>query len=252
MIAKLFQGNVMHERLAPVTNRFRYPVFFIHVPLSNIASLRGPLFSLNRWNLFGFHVRDYGARDGSDLQAWMRVILERNNVNGADGEIVLQTFPRVLGYVFNPVSFWLCHDREGALRAVLADVRNTFGEHHAYLLRLPDGRAITANDWMESEKRFHVSPFLAVTGRYRFRFSVDQEKSAIRIDHDNAAGELLRTSIAGRSRPLTTAALASAFIRFPWMTAGVMLRIHWQALKLWAKGVAWYRKPAPPAEEVTR
>jgi uncharacterized protein len=252
MTAKLFHGTVMHERLAPVENRFRYPVFFIHVPLSDIQSLRGPLFSINGWNLFGLHVRDYGARDGSDLQSWLRAMLARHDVRGVDGEIVLQTFPRVLGYVFNPVSFWLCHNRQGELRAVLADVKNTFGEHHAYLLNLPDGRAITANDWLMSDKRFHVSPFLQVSGRYRFRFSVDEEKSAIRIDHDNADGELLRTSIVGHARPLTTAALAAVFVRFPWMTLGVMLRIHWQAIKLWVKGVAWYRKPAPPADEVTR
>jgi uncharacterized protein len=250
--ASLFFGSVMHERLKPVNNRFRYPVFFIQVPLSQLQSLRGPLFSIDRWNVFGLYRRDYGPRDGSELLAWMQNLLRREGLADVDGEIVLQTFPRVLGYVFNPVSFWLCHDRDGALRAVLAEVNNTFGEHHVYLLSRPDRAAITGADWFETDKRFHVSPFLKIDGRYRFRFTVSDAASTIRIDHTNADGELLRTSVAGRARPLTTGYLIHAFFRYPWMSLGVMLRIHWQALKLWSKGVAWYRKPTPPLKDLTR
>jgi uncharacterized protein len=135
---------------------------------------------------------------------------------------------------------------------VLAEVNNTFGEHHLYLLSKPDMAPISADDWLETDKRFHVSPFLQIDGRYHFRFSVSDKKSAIRIDHARAEGELLRTSIVGRPEPITTARLWFAFFRYPWMTAGVILRIHWQALKLWIKGLAWYRKPVPPPEELTR
>jgi uncharacterized protein len=242
----------MHERLVPVRNRFRYPVFFIQVPLSALDALRGPLFSLDAWNMFSLRRRDYGPRDGGDLEKWLRALLQREGLGHVDGEIILQTFPRVLGYVFNPVSFWLCHGCDGILRAVLAEVNNTFGEHHVYLLSKPNNMPITDADWIETDKRFHVSPFLNVDGRYRFRFNVNKQTSAIRIDHANADGEVLRTSIAGLATPLTTRSLVYAFFRYPWMTLGVVLRIHWQALKLWAKGLAWYRKPVPSTEEVTR
>ena len=252
MSPSLFFGSVMHERLGPVSNRFRYPVFFIQVPLSALAALRGPLFSVDHWNLFSLRRADYGSRDGSDLQLWMRQLLVREGLGDLDGEIILQTFPRVLGYVFNPVSFWLCHDHQGNLRAALAEVNNTFGEHHVYLLSKPDHSPITNADWIETNKRFHVSPFLNVDGRYRFRFTTNAKASTIRIDHANENGALLRTSIAGQASPLTTRGLIYAFFRYPWMTLGVMLRIHWQALKLWSKGLAWYRKPTPPTEDLTR
>ena len=252
MSAKLFFGMVMHERLKPVVNRFRYPVFYLQASLRDIEAARGRLFSIDRWNLFSLYRRDYGPRDGSDLFPWIRLLLQREGLGGVDGEVILQTFPRVLGYAFNPVSFWLCHDREGLLRAVLAEVSNTFGEHHAYLLSKPNVAAIGHADWLETEKRFHVSPFLKIDGQYRFRFTVNEQKSAIRIDHHNAEGEVLRTSIVGRAAPLSSSRLVFAFVRYPWMTLGVISRIHWQALKLWVKGVTFYSKPAPPTEDLTR
>lgn len=242
----------MHERRKPTVNRFRYPVFFLQVSLSNLEDARHRLFSIDSWNLFSLSRRDYGPRDGNELYPWIRKLLQREGLDCADGEVILQTFPRVLGYVFNPVSFWLCHDREGVLRAVLAEVNNTFGEHHAYLLSKPNGAAIVPADWLETEKRFHVSPFLKVDGRYRFRFTVDHDKSAIRIDHHNAEGDVLRTSIVGHAAPISSGKLLFAFFRYPWMSLGVMVRIHWQALKLWAKGVTFYSKPTPPTEDLTR
>ncbi len=252
MSANLFLGSVMHERLKPVANRFRYPIFFIQVRLSKLDGARRRLLSVDRWNLFSLYRRDYGPRDGGDLYPWICNLLQREGLSAVNGEVILQTFPRVLGYAFNPVSFWLCHDRAGSLRAVLAEVNNTFGEHHTYLLSKPNVAAIERADWLETKKQFHVSPFLKIEGHYRFRFSVSEEKSAIRIDHHNADGELLRTSIVGRVTPITSGRLLFAFVRYPWMTLGVILRIHWQALKLWAKGVTFYRKPAPPTEELTR
>lgn len=242
----------MHERMKPVANRFRYPVFFLQVSLRELDAARRTLFSVDRWNLFSLYRRDYGPRDGSDLYLWMRELLKREGLADIDGKIILQTFPRVLGYVFNPVSFWLCQDREGVLRAVLAEVNNTFGEHHTYLLSKPNRDAISGADWIETAKRFHVSPFLKIDGRYRFRFNVSEQKSTIRIDHSNAEGELLRTSITGRATAFSSGRLLVAFVRYPWMSVGVMLRIHWQALKLWIKGVTFYRKPAPPTEDMTR
>ena len=248
----IFFGSVMHARMRPRRNRFFYPVFFLRVPLHDLEALRGPLFSLDRWNLLSFCRRDHGPRDGSPLLPWIRDLLRREGIDRADGEVWLQSFPRMLGYVFNPVSFWLCHDRRGALRAVLCEVNNTFGESHQYLLAHADQRPIGSDDEMHARKLFHVSPICAVRGNYRFRFDVERKQSLLRIDYDDGEGMLLATSVAGRGQPLRTRALLRALLCYPWMTLGVMARIHWQALKLWSKGVPLFRKPDPPAQELSR
>jgi DUF1365 family protein len=239
MSAELLTGTVMHRRLRPVENRFSYPVFFVRLPLTRLAEARIPI---NRRGLASFHFHDHGARDGSHPLGWIRQRLARERI-AADGEVWLHCFPRVLGYVFNPVSFWFCEDRAGRLRAVLAEVNNTFGERHSYLL---------AGDALETRKVFHVSPFFPVAGRYRFAFTADGERHVARIDYLDDAGPQLLTSIAGRAQPLTRKALARALLRHPLLTFGVIARIHWQALKLWRKGVPFHRKPAPPHLELTR
>jgi len=248
----LFFGQVMHSRLRPRRNRFVYRVFFLRVRTDRIDALRGPLFSVDRWNLFSLHRRDHGARDGSELEPWIRGLLAREGLDSADGEIWLQTFPRMLGYVFNPVSFWLCHDRAGALRAVLCEVSNTFGERHNYLLAHPDQRPILPGERLSARKVFHVSPFCEVEGRYRFQFDLEDAACAVRIDYDDAQGPLLATAVRGRSQVLTARSLARAFLGYPWMTLGVILCIHWQALRLWIKGVPFFSKPLPPIQETTR
>jgi DUF1365 family protein len=249
---RLYFGTVMHRRLRPAENRFRYPVFFLSVPLTRPESLANRWFSVNRWNVFSLRYADYGARDGSHPLAWAHEVLESNRLGCADGEIWLQTFPRVLGYAFNPVSFFFCHDRAGALRAVLCEVNNTFGERHHYLLAHPDARPIGPRDTLNARKVFHVSPFARVAGGYRFRFRTQGGFTLARIEYFDASGDLLHTSISGEAAAYGPRALAGAFLRYPWMTLGVILRIHYQALRLWLKRVPFFHKPAPPAEVLTR
>jgi hypothetical protein len=248
----LFRGTVRHARAGLRRNVFSYPVFFIRFPVSRLDALVRPWFSLDRFNVFSLHRKDHGPRDGSDLQPWIRHLLVREGCGFADGEVWLQTFPRILGYVFNPVSFWLCHDRAGQLRTVLCEVSNTFGERHLYLLHHPDARPIAPADWLGARKVFHVSPFFPVRGGYRFRFDTGSLLTSIHIDYEDDAGNRLATSVAGSGKPLTSQELLRCFLYYPWMTMLVTLRIHWQAIRLWRKGVPFFRKPAPPAQELSR
>jgi DUF1365 family protein len=158
----------------------------------------------------------------------------------------------VLGYVFNPVSFWFCLNRVGALVCVLSEVRNTFGERHCYLSFHDDGRAITPDEWLTSRKVFHVSPFMQVDGHYEFRFAYGEEKIGVWINHHDAQGLLLTTSLTGKRRPLTDAALLRCFFSYPMVTLKVIGLIHYQALRLIRKGIRYNRKPAPPVTEVSR
>ena len=255
-------GSVRHERLRPVPNLFSYGVYFLRLPLRTLeadtAARAAPgmrLFSRNRFNLLSFHDHDHG--DGhTPLLSWIDHLLQSQGIYDATGEIWLQAFPRVLGYVFNPVSFWFCHRSDGALRAILCEVRNTFGEKHCYLL--DTGGAMPYGVELTAAKIFHVSPFCAIEGGYRFRFmrtaagDGKPERTVARIDHDDARGPLLQTSVNGACRALTDRQTLRAFFGYPLMTFGVIAKIHWQALRLWIKRVPFHRKPAPPTRELSR
>ncbi len=249
-VPELCLGNVVHHRLRPAVHHFRYPVFFLRIPLSRLDALPNRWFGRERFNLMSFHARDYGPRDGSDLLTWARAQLADAGLATVDGEVVLQTFPRLLGYVFNPISLWYCHDRDGALRAAICEVNNTFGEHHNYVVRVDDGTVIAPDTWLSARKQLHVSPFCEVRGHYRFRFLQDAARSHAQIDYYDGPDErdrLLLTTIAGKPQALNARTTLRAFCRYPLFTLGVMARIHWQAFALWRKRVPWFRKPASPA-----
>ena len=251
-LPRLLIGQVMHRRLRPVVNAFSYPVFYLQLPLARLAAANCAIFSVDRGNLLSFQQKDHGPRDGSPLLPWIQSLLRERGLP-ADGEITLQCFPRMFGYVFNPVSFWLCRDRTGELIAVLAEVRNTFGGHHSYLLHNPDGAPLRDGQVLRASKAFHVSPFCEIEGGYRFRFHLQHSYQIVRIDYDDAEGELLRTSISGMPLAWSARALLGAFLRMPLLTAGVMARIHWQALKLWLSGVPFYGKKTDyPLPEQTK
>jgi DUF1365 family protein len=243
---QLFIGHVMHRRLRPALHTFSYPVFFVRLPLARLAAADNAIFAVDRANLMSFHQRDHGPRDGSALLPWIQRLLRERGLPD-DGEVVLQTFPRVLGYVFNPVSFWFCHDRRGELIALLAEVSNTFGERHHYLLHNPDGKPLVDGQVLIADKALHVSPFCKVEGVYRFRLALDGPIQRVGIDYADASGTLLLTALSGRPRAWFAPALLGAFLRMPLLTLGVMARIHWQALRLWLKKVPFHgtQPPAP-------
>ena len=244
----LATGVVRHRRLRPAANAFSYGTWFVLLPMRALRRTADPALHRNQRGLVSFHDRDHG-QGGPDALAWAEALLAREGVHDADGEIWLQTYPRVLGYVFKPVSFWYCHRADGSLAAVLAEVNNTFGERHVYLLAGPD---LAFGRELQARKVFHVSPFCDVNGRYRFRFMRTDDRIVARIDHDDAGGALLQTSVSGALQPLTAASVRRSFWRMPLMTLAVIGRIHWQALRLWRKKVPFFSKPEPPGPFVTR
>jgi DUF1365 family protein len=251
-VAQIATGWVRHRRLRPVENAFAYRTYFLMLPMRSLRTQPCAELKRNRFGLLAFHDRDHG--DGRfDALAWLDELLRAEGIDDADGEVWLQTYPRVLGYVFKPVSFWHCERADGSLAAILVEVNNTFGERHCYLLA---GDALAYGRDMQARKVFHVSPFSHITGGYRFRFmraaTPSGARCLARIDHEDVDGMLLHTSLSGRLAPLTPASTRAAFFGLPLMSVGVIARIHWQALRVWLKRVPYVKKPLPPEAFVTR
>lgn len=242
-------GTVMHKRLLPKINAFQYGIYYMAFPLSKIDTL--PM-ARNRFSLLSFYDRDHGERNGRSLEKWARNILSEYQITDADGEIVLVCMPRVLGYVFNPVSFWLCYDKNQNIRAILCEVRNTFGERHTYLCAHDDGRPIEGNETLTGQKVFHVSPFLKREGHYTFRFDIQETKMGVWIDFYNDDGnKQLITSLIGTLKNMTSSTLNYAFWRYPLVTLKAIFLIHWQALKLVAKGIKYIPKPQQEKDKIS-
>lgn len=242
--ATIIVGEVVHERLKPVRHRFSYPLFCLRIPLQSLPAVAREM-AVNRGGLISFHEGDHGARDGSPALTWIQTILRQQGVTATSDEVTdvaLYTFPRMLGYVFNPVSFWVCTDKPGKVKAVLVEVNNTFGESHSYLLTPEQGSEIKNGDLLQATKRLHVSPFNEVRGGYKFRFHFGPERWLARIDYDDGNGALLNTHISGEAQPLTRTNLRRAALRFPFQTLAVVVRIHWHALRLYAKRVPFFGK----------
>jgi len=243
-------GEVRHTRLKPAVNAFNYPTYFLMLPLRSLHQNGNGALARNRRAALSFFDRDHGE-GGDDCLAWVDALLAREGITDVAGEVWLHTYPRVFGHTFKPVSFWYCHNAAGALRAIVVEVNNTFGERHCYLLDHP-----RYGQELQAVKVFHVSPFCTLDGFYRFRFmrvnNEGIEKTLARIDYDDASGPLLQTSVAGTLQALSAATLRKALWRYPAMTLGVVARIHWQAFKLWRKRVPFVSKPQTPEVFVTR
>ena len=241
-------GQVRHTRLRPARNAFAYPTYFLMLPMRHMTKQPSTSLARNRWAPLSFYDRDHGLGGNNALQ-WLDTVLRSEGITDATGEAWLHCYPRVLGHTFKPVSFWYCHRPDSSLRAVVVEVNNTFGERHVYVLDAPAyGVEQVAN------KVFHVSPFCATDGLYRFRFMVTSGPSRLvaRIDYDDALGALINTSVSGALEPITAQSQRKALLRYGVMTLGVVARIHWQAMRLWLLKVPFFKKPNPPSVLVTR
>ena len=251
MRSAIYTGRVLHRRYAPTEHRLDYSVYSLLLDLDELDEIDRSIrwFSVDRFNLFSFRTTDHGPRDGTDLRTWARSLLGQAGVDIGTGRIQLLVYPRILGYGFDPLTVWYCHDEAGRLAGVIHEVRNTFGEWHSYVVPV-DGqsdRVLTHS----ADKVFHVSPFFDVRGRYDFRLTEPGSSLSVVIDYSGEEGKLLTASFSGRRSPLTSVGLIRRFFDHPLVSLKVIAGIHWEALKLARKRVGYRPKPQPPSSPVT-
>jgi DUF1365 family protein len=246
----LIKGDIMHHRFFPKENHFDYKSIYISLPLSKIERLKKALFSLGKFNLFGFYNSDYGDKKSQDIKSWIYKILKENNINNIK-EIILITHPRVLGYVFNPVSFWLCLDSNNKLISVLSEVNNTCGQKHNYLCFKESGEPIKSDDWIEGKKEFYVSPFMEIEGRYKFRFEFTNNQMNFFINYIVDNKLKLTTSLKCHFQELNNKNLLLSFLKMPFFTFKTIILIHYQAIKLYLKSIKHYKCPEAKNKNLT-
>lgn len=257
-------GHVVHHRLRPSVHQFKYPNYFVLLPIRTLAKQANTAttttLAINRPGWLSFYHQDHGLGKANALP-WIEEVLKENFINDADGEVWLQTYPRVLGFVFKPVSFWYCFSQDQKLKAVVAEVNNTFGERHCYLLD-----PVHWDQTVEAKKVFHVSPFCDVAGHYEFKFQLKNtpnkqspntdQKSAnylsAMVNHHDENGLLIHTRIEGKLQTYNQKTMWHALLSYGLMTLAVWLRIHWQAFGLWRKKVGFRSKPQKPAQFLTK
>ncbi|MGN6570438.1 MAG: DUF1365 domain-containing protein [Pseudolabrys sp.] len=243
----LYVGSVMHRRLAPRRHRLRYRAFWLLIDLDEtFGELR--LFSRNRFNLVSFHDGDHGDGRTRPLRAYVERTLAEHAIDWDGGRIALLCMPRILGYVFNPLSIYFCHRRDGSLAALLYEVRNTFGQMHSYLLPVAADAPLVHQ---RCDKVFYVSPFLGMDLTYDFRVAPPADKVSVVVSAASPRGPVLTASLVGERRALSDRALALALVTHPLLTLKVVGAIHWEALKIWWKGIRLHPRPPAPAHPVT-
>ena len=237
--AALYFGEVMHARLRPVGHRFSYRVMNLLIDLDrlDVADRLSRLFGVNRAALYSFHETDHGDRDGSSLRGYAQRCAAAHGVDLTGGRVLLLCYPRLLGYAFNPLSVYFCYRAEGNLGLVIYEVRNTFGEIHAYAVPIKPGEISAAGIRQSQDKRLYVSPFIEMATRYHFRIAPPGSMVRLRILETDQAGPLLAATFHGRRRALTTGRLLRSFFSLPIVTLKILAAIHWEALRLWSKGV---------------
>lgn len=248
--AALYFGEVMHARLRPMGHRFSYRVMSLLIDLDRLddADRLSPLFGVNRAALYSFHEADHGRRDGSSLRSHAQACAAGRDIDLAGGRVWLLCYPRLLGFTFNPLSVYFCYSKAGEPALLIYEVRNTFGDIHAYVLAVKPGEISAAGIRQSQDKLFYVSPFVEMAMRYHFRVSPPGERVKLRILETGREGPLLSAAFSGRRRALTTLALLRSFVALPLVTLKIVAAIHWEALRLWLKGARLMPRPnAAPA-----
>ncbi len=251
LASALFPGHVTHARFRPKSHKLAYRIYSLLLDLDELDLLDRKLhfFSVDRFNLFSFHRKDRGNGSTADLRRQIETAMIAAGIVADGGPIRLLTMPRLLGWSFNPLSVFFCYGRDMSLKAILWQVDNTFGERHSYLIPVEtreDDEVVQRCD-----KAFYVSPFMDMELRYVFRVAPPADTLKIVIQTYDRDGIVLTARHLGRREELTDRALIKAFVRIPFLTLKVVLGIHWEALKIWFKGVGLRKRPPPPAEPIS-
>lgn len=252
--AALYFGEVVHERKRPRLHQLRYNVFSMLLDVDELdeVSAKNNFFSYNRWGLFSLYDKDHGnagPKQGSIAQ-WVRGQLKEAGLTAGGHRIDLLCYPRILGYVFNPLSVYFCYARSGDLRTIIYEVHNTFGERHAYVIEVDDNARSVIQQ--EGDKEFFVSPFIPMECQYKFRIQPPDDDVRVVMRVEDKDGLLLTASFSAYRRPFDDKNLVHAFLRFPLMTIKVIMGIHWEALKLWRKNVPYLRYTPSPKQEISK
>ena len=246
--AYLYRGSVMHARLKPKPHRFSYRVFSLLVDLDRLgaAARQSWLFSVNRFNLLAFHERDFGEGAARGLREHVDALLRQAGLGQSCARVLLLCYPRLFGYAFNPLAIYYCLDEAGEPCAMIYEVRNTFGQKHSYVAPIRCGDLDVRGVHQQCDKLLYVSPFLGMAMRYRFRLSRPGESLRVRILENDSDGPILAATFSGRREALSTPGLLRALLAVPLLTFKVVAGIHYEAFRLWWKGIAVKRRPAPP------
>ena len=241
MTSSIYNGTVIHKRFKPKIHYFKYKVFSLLIDLSELENLSKKIkfFSYNKFNLVSFYEKDHGNRDGSSLVSWVKKNLEDNNINSENTKIKLLCYPRILGYVFNPLSVFYIYDESEKLVCILYEVKNTFGEQHTYIFKIKENVKLFQHN---CSKKFHVSPFIEMDCNYFFRILNPGKKLSVIIDQYDQNGKILFASQDGERSDLTSKNLMNSYLNHPLMTFKIISAIHFEAFKLWIKGIKFIKK----------
>ena len=246
----IYTGNVIHKRFKPKIHFFKYKVFSLLIDLSEIHLLDKELkiFSYNKFNIISFYDKDHGARDGSSVENWVKDNLKKNNIDTNDIQIKLLCYPRIFGYVFNPLSVFYIYDKNSNLISILYEVKNTFGEQHTYIFKTNINNNLVQH---MCKKKFHVSPFIEMDCVYFFRLLKPDNKISVIIDQNDKEGKILYASQDGVKSEITNSNMIKSYLKHPLMTFKIILAIHFEAFKLWSKGIKFIKKKLKIKNNIT-
>ena len=248
--SSIYNGSVIHKRFKPKKHFFKYKVFSLFLDLSELKELHNNLnfFSLNKFNLISFYEKDHGERDGSSILDWVKNNLRSNNISTDNIKVKLLCYPRILGYVFNPLSIFFVYDNDENLISILYEVKNTFGEQHTYVFKIEGENKLIQNN---CSKKFHVSPFIEMDCNYFFRILNPGDKLSVIIDQYDQEGKILFASQDGIRSDLTNKNLMNSYLKHPLMTFKIISAIHFEAFKLWIKGIKFVKKKLKIKNNIT-
>ncbi len=249
MTSSIYNGTVIHKRFKPKIHFFKYKVFSLLIDLSELNFLDKNIsfFSYNKFNLISFFDKDHGERNGTSLFEWVKKNLKENKINHENIKIKLLCYPRILGYVFNPLSIFYVYNNKEELISILYEVKNTFGEQHTYIFKVENDNLLQHN----CEKKFHVSPFIEMNCNYFFRILKPSEKISVIIDQYQFNEKILYASQDGTRTDLTSSHLMKSYLKHPLMTFKIISAIHFEAFKLWVKGIRYIKKKLKIKNNIT-